>query len=286
MTRRVLTLVGLAVLAFFVALVPGGVWSLLLALNLRVSPAFPWAALTTGVLLWFLWSYLRGDGPPASTSAARRRMLRAERLPSRVFAWAVAAGLLGIVALSGLWIVLMRLVKSHGNVLPDFSRYPLWTVAASLVMASILGGVTEEAGFRGYLQGALEGQVGGALAVVITAVLMSPAHALTQGFVWTTLLFYLLVDIMLGVSALLTRSIVPGLIVHSAGLLTFFAVVWPHDAARLPITVARPDTWFWVHVAQAVVCSALSILAFMHVAQIVAARRARAQEAARRVDLR
>lgn len=122
LSRRFFTLVGLATLAFGVALVPGGVWSLLLAANLRVSPSFPWAAPMTAVVLWFLWSYLKGDGPPAGTSTTRRRRLRANRLPSRVFAWAVVAGLLGIVALTGLWIVLMRLVKSHGNVLPDFSR--------------------------------------------------------------------------------------------------------------------------------------------------------------------
>ncbi len=66
MTRRLPTLAGLAALAFFVALVPGGVWSLLLAVNLKVSPAFPWAALTTGVLLWWRG---RGSGGAAACHA-------------------------------------------------------------------------------------------------------------------------------------------------------------------------------------------------------------------------
>ena len=73
-----------------------------------------------------------------------------------MLAWALAAGGLSIVALVGYWIVLFRLVKVQGNVLPDFSIYPPLTVALVLVMASLVGALAEEAGFRGYFQGTLE----------------------------------------------------------------------------------------------------------------------------------
>jgi len=50
-------------------------------------------------------------------------------MPLAVTALAPEAHLIPIVALSGLWIVLSRLVKTPGNRLPDFAAYPPLTVA-------------------------------------------------------------------------------------------------------------------------------------------------------------
>ena len=213
------------------------------------------------LVLWASWRYLGGAGPPRGTSEARRRGLRAERVAGPVLAWALAAGALSIVALTGLWIVLFQLVKSPGNALPDFAKYPPVTVALVLVMASVVGAVTEEAGFRGYLQGFLEREFGAPLAIAGASLAMAPAHALSQGFVWSTLLFYLCVDVMFGVTAWLTGSILPGIAIHAAGLLTFFTLIWPADATR-------STTWFWVHVGQTVAFSALAVLAFRHLARL------------------
>ena len=80
--------------------------------------------------------------------------------------------------------------------------------------------------------------------------------------------FYLLVDVMLGVTAYLTRSIVPGLVVHSIGLLTFFTLVWPYDTHRRLVWDTGADTWFWLHVAQALIFTALALLAFRRLARV------------------
>jgi membrane protease YdiL (CAAX protease family) len=178
-----------------------------------------------------------------------------------VLAWALTAGALSIVALTGLWIVLFQLVKSPGNALPDYAKYPPLTVALVLVMASAVGAVTEEAGFRGYLQGFLEQEFGAPVAIAGASLVMAPAHALSQGFVWSTLLFYLCVDVMFGVTAYLTGSIVPGILTHAAGLLTFFTLIWPGDASRA-------TTWFWLHVGQTLSFSVLAVFAFRHLARL------------------
>jgi len=182
--------------------------------------------------------------------------------------WAVAAGCLWIGFLSGFWIVLHQLVATHGNPLPDTSKLPLATVAVSLAAASISGAVSEEAGFRGYLQSALERRGMGPLAIAVTALVMAPEHALTQGFVWPNMLFYLLVDAMLGALAYVTKSIVPGIAVHALGLLTFFTLVWPGDAHRAQVLSQGADLWFWTHVAQCVVFAALSGAAFLHLLKL------------------
>ena len=105
-------------------------------------------------------------------------------------------------------------------------------VVAVLAMASLVSSLAEEAGFRGYFQVALESHLRGPAAVLIAAVLIAPAHGLTQGFLWPTVLFYFLVDTMLGTSAYLTKSTLPGVVVHAIGLLIFFGLVWPQDRHR------------------------------------------------------
>ena len=265
---RVWKALGFGLLALSLTVVGGGVWSALLIANLATSPAVPWCVVAMAGVLWATWRYLGGHGPPERTAETRRRSLRARRVSGPVLAWSLAAGALSIAALTGLWIVLFQLAKAPGNALPDYSKYPPLTVALVLIMASLVGAVTEEAGFRGYLQGFLEREFGGRAAIVATSLMMAPGHALTQGFVWSTMLFYLFVDAMFGVTAYLTDSIVPGIAIHAAGLLTFFALIWPYDPGRLRVAEAGADGWFWAHVAQAAVFAGLAALAFRRVAGI------------------
>lgn len=266
-SRRLALVVGFAALAFVLTAVAGGLWTALLAINLATTPAIPWAVAVMALLLWLLWRFLSGAGWPRRASDARRRYLRARQVSGRVFRWTVAAGLLAIISLGGLWIVLFQVAGLPGRVLPDYSRYPLLTVALALVMASLVNGVVEEAAFRGYPQGVLEGAVGGVAAILLTSLLMAPEHAFTQGFVWPTLLFYLAVDVMLGTAAYLTQSILPGIVIHSIGLLIFFILVWPGDVVRQFVGHGTAETWLWVHVAQTLVFAALAILAFIGLAR-------------------
>ena len=255
-------------LALLLTVLTGGVWTALLLANLATTPAVPWAVAAMALVLWSLWSYLGGRWPPNSTADARRRYLRARRVSGPIFTWALVAGVLSVVSLAGLWVVIFRLVRMPGNAVPDLSSLPLMMVVAVLAMAALVSSVAEEAGFRGYFQVALESHFRGPAAVVITALLIAPAHGLTQGFLWPTVLFYFFVDAMLGTSAYLTKSTLPGVVVHVIGLLIFFGFVWPQDRYRELIWAKGADTWFWIHVVQAVVFGALGIMAFVHLASL------------------
>jgi membrane protease YdiL (CAAX protease family) len=269
-TKTVLWTGGLALL---VTVVGGGIWTLLLLTNLATTPSLPWAVAIMALVLWAIWSYMGGKGPARHTSEARRRYLRANRISLPMFTWALLAGTLSVICLAGVWIVLFRLIRFSGNTVPDLSRYPILSTGAILVMASLVSSVVEEAGFRGYFQGVLEARFGGAAAVLLTAVLIAPAHSLTQGFVWPTMLFYFLVDTMLGTSAYLTKSILPGLTVHTIGLLIFFGLVWPADRQRESVWLGGPDLWFWIHVAQSVVFAVLAVTAFVRLASLAESKR-------------
>jgi membrane protease YdiL (CAAX protease family) len=272
--RNTWTAFGTTALALALTMLAGGVWSGLLVANLRTSPGVPWAVVVMGLLLWMMWQYLGGRWWPRSTAPWRKRSLRARRVPGPVFAWALVAGGLSIVALVGLWIVLIQWFKVQGNPLPDFSAYPVLTVVMVIAMASLVAATAEEAGFRGYLQGNLEPMVGGPLAILIGALAMEPGHGMTQGFAWPTMTFYLLVDVMFGTTAYLSGTILPGLVVHALGIAVFFSLVWPNDPFRKSIESDGADAWFWIHVAQTIVFGVLAVVAFRYLAVIARPLRA------------
>jgi membrane protease YdiL (CAAX protease family) len=266
-SKRSLAVLWSAVLAFLI-LAFVQVWGVLLIANLGTTPAIPWSAPAMAVVLWLMWQYLGGRWWSRSTSESRRRCLRANRVPGRVFAWTLVAGVLSIAALTGYWIVMFQLFKMRGNSLPDVSKYPLLTVAALLVMASLVAPFTEEAAFRGYCQSILEREFRGPAAIVISSILFALAH-LTQGFYLPKLFVYFLAGLVFGLPAYLANSTLPSIPVHILADMTFFALVWPHDTARRLVWQGGADSWFWVHVAQATVFTALAIVAYKKLASVV-----------------
>ena len=263
---RALSIIGFGVLAFAITILAGGIWSALLVTNLQRSPAVPWSVPVMGLLLWLMWSYLGGKGWPQSTSDARRHYLRANRRSARTNLWSFAAGVLSVVALAGYWIVLFRLVKMPPNALPDVSSYPRMTVALMILMGSLVAPFMEEAGFRGYFQVALEREFRGSVAVAVSSLVFALAH-FAHGILWPKLLVYFLVGVAFGATAYLTNSTLPAIVPHIIGDLTFFTLVWPHDAARRLVFDSGTDIWFWIHVAQAIVFTLLAVSAFQRLAR-------------------
>jgi hypothetical protein len=120
--------------------------NLIFAANLRY-PSLPWALPLTATYLWLFWRYLNGAGPPESTAEVRHMSLRANRVPGHMWAWALLAGGLGIVALVLALRVANRLVMLPQQQLPDLSQVPEITVLSLLLMAAPVAGIVEEAAF-------------------------------------------------------------------------------------------------------------------------------------------
>ena len=268
LSGRIMAVAWSGILSLLILVFGAGVWAALVARNLRTSPAVPWAVPVMALVLWLMWLYLGGKYWPRSTSQARRRYLRANPVSAQAFGWALLAGAMSIAAFAGYWIVMFQLVKMPGNALPDFSRYPLLTVALMILMGSLAAPLTEEPAFRGYCQVILEREFRGPIAVVISSVLFALAHGPTQGFLLPKLLFYFLVGVAFGATAYLTDSILPAIPVHVAGLLIFFSLVWPHDANRRLLWEGGGGAWFWIHAAQTIIFTALAILAFLRLARV------------------
>jgi hypothetical protein len=105
--------------------------------------------------------------------------------------------------------------------------------------------------------------------VFIVALAIAPGHGFTQGFVLPTLLWYFAADVMFGFLSLLVGSILPGIVVHTVGLLIFFSVIWPTDRYRHAAGLARQAPSFWIELLACVVFGALSVLAFLRLAATV-----------------
>jgi membrane protease YdiL (CAAX protease family) len=266
MLRRAVSLVAFCFVALSLTLAVQLVWSGILSTNLKVSPAIPWSVAVMALLMWVIWRYFGGAWWPASTAEARRRYRRAERVPGRTSVMATVAGLLALGALSVLWLVIGQVVKVPGNRSADFANYSPVTVVSVIAMASLVGAVAEELGLRGYMLTRLAGQVSGWGAVVVVALVVAPGHAVTQGLAVPTLLWYFLADVMLGSLALLTGSILPGILVHLVGLLAFFSVIWPTDRYRHPAPLGQQGQGFWIEVLACIALAALSLLVFRRLA--------------------
>lgn len=268
MIRRVGSVVAFCLIALFATLVTQVVWTGLLATNLKVSPTIPWAVVSMAVILWAIWRYFGGAWWPVSTQKVRRYYRRANAVPRPLLAWAMTAGLLALSGLISLWLVLVQVVKVPGNPAANLGSYPPLTVVTALGMASLVGAVTEEMGLRGYMLTRLESSVGGWLAVLIVAVVISPGHGITQGFVWPTLLWYFLADLLFGGLSLLTRSILPGVAIHAVGLIVFFSVIWPTDKYRHVASLGQQPPTFWIELALCILLAAVSLVVFRQLATL------------------
>jgi membrane protease YdiL (CAAX protease family) len=263
--RKFALFIGFALLALFLIGFSGAVWAGLLYANFKTTPAVPWALPALLVYLWLLWRYLAGFGWPQDTSSQRKALLRAYPVPAAAYGWSLAAGLTAVFALAGFWIVMYRLFPMKPNPLipTTFTSSPIF-IAAIIIGASVLAPVSEESAVRGYLQTALERNFAPITAVTLSSTVFALAHA-TQGLVWPKLLFYFLVGVAFGSLAYINHSILPVIPVHIAGDLIFLTLIWPNDKSRILIWKTGVDSWFWLHVAQAVAFGALSLIAFNHI---------------------
>jgi Type II CAAX prenyl endopeptidase Rce1-like len=139
----------------------------------------------------------------------------------------------------------------------------------------IVSPLSEEAGFRGYLQVSLERDFSGVVAVLVSSVFFALVH-LNHGAYWPKQLVYFLAGVVFGAIAFFTKSLWPGIVAHVIGDMTFFIFVWPHDAARHLVSEGGADAWFWMHAAQGAIFTGLAILAFAHLASLTVHVRATA----------
>ncbi|HET9362395.1 MAG TPA: CPBP family intramembrane glutamic endopeptidase, partial [Vicinamibacterales bacterium] len=104
---------------------------------------------------------------------------------------------------------------------------PFITAFLLLVMASVVAGVTEEAAFRGYMQGPIERRFGLAVAILVNGTMFGLLHFPNHpADVLTMLPYYIAVSAVYGGLTWAVNSILPALVLHSAGDVWSLGRLW------------------------------------------------------------
>jgi membrane protease YdiL (CAAX protease family) len=225
--RPILT--GLLILA--AGLLP---WTLLSDINARVRPDIPWAALATVVYVGTLLAWLNGRGAPRDTAEERRRRLRLwppiRSREGEVVSLTTGSLIIVLVLLYVAWVIIGRM-----SPIPNLDGFPTTSYRWSMfIMGGLMSGVVEEAAFRGYMQTGLE-KIDPANALVITSLVFAASH-ITHGLGTVLILgpALFIAAMIYGLLAQRTGTILPGLVLHTFGDLSYtFLGVLRGDASLL-----------------------------------------------------
>lgn len=190
---------------------------LLLLLNLEFAPSVPWAVALSILFLRLCWVYLAGAGWPASTRDARRLSMRARPTEAERRRLGYVSTIPILLCLVGVAIVSSSVVQfpEQSFATPAFlEELPVYMGFLIVLGYSLVAGVSEEIGFRGYMQVPLESRYGPFLAITFTSVLFWLAHADDASFIHRTVLL-LGGGYLAGYVSYYSRSLVPAVIVHS-----------------------------------------------------------------------
>jgi membrane protease YdiL (CAAX protease family) len=174
---------------------------------------------------WFVFS---GRIFWPATKATRRENFRGMTLSCATWIWGLAGALLFVVAFQSAVFTAFRLFSyPAGQFVPPayVARIPATLVWPFVVMASLVAGICEETGFRGYMQRPLEARYGPAAAIGITSLLFIAVH-LNQAWIGALFVPGLFASVMLGVLAYASRSLIPSMIGHAVMDVFNFGYWW------------------------------------------------------------
>ncbi|MCP3978419.1 MAG: CPBP family intramembrane metalloprotease [bacterium] len=224
-------------------------WNVLAVANMRLFPHIPWSAPLVLVYLWVVFRFFSGAWGPASTSARRRAAMGARRLSAREWRAVLPTCLAAVVFIISTTILLYRIIEVPGDA-AAMPELPWWSQYVMLLMISLVAGVSEEAGFRGYMLGGLLRRHGAGVAVGVSSVMFWLAH-LNHASGYARAVSLILMGATLSYLTICTRSILPAIVAHATADSTVFigaaAGIGP-DYIWSPLPLARTglDTYFWI----------------------------------------
>ena len=231
-------------LGFGVSSVGVGTW-VLLANNI---PA-PWSAIVMGVFLILIWMYFGGKWNPKNTQTFRRNCMRENSLKKPVWTWGLIAAISIILLLHFGFSLTFRIYEFQPEIFKT-SRYlndmPAWMSWPIIIMASMVAGICEEMGFRGYMQKPLEQKYGPMIGISVTSLVFVVVH-LHQAWASGVLLGIFIISFMIGLLAYSTNSLLPGIIAHVSFDIINFSYWWSDVIGNFehkPIGITGVDNHF------------------------------------------
>src|SRR6266404_4262258 len=130
-----------------------------------------------------LWAYLKffsGSWGPEKNRETRKIKFRATKLSPVTWRWGIIAAILFVIIVQASFVITFRIIDfPAAKFTADYKtldNMPLWVAWVVVVMSSIVAGICEETGFRGYMQAPLEKKYGASAGIVITSVIFTLIH--------------------------------------------------------------------------------------------------------------
>jgi membrane protease YdiL (CAAX protease family) len=209
---------------FTVSAVGITIWSLLLT---RITA--PWSVIPMIITLWVYLKFFSGSWSSNKGNEIKKFNFRAVKLSSLFWKWGIVAAVLFVIIVQASFIITFRLVDFPSEKFTaDYkilNSMPLWVAWTVLIMGSIVAGICEETGFRGYMQAPLEKKYGPSTAIIITSIVFMLIH-LSHSWAAPILPHIFFASVLLGILAYKTGSLIPGIIGHSFLDIFDYSVWW------------------------------------------------------------
>jgi len=238
-----------------------GIW-VLLGTNIPT----PWVVVPMGVILILYWMYFSGKWNPVNTQVFRRFCMRQINLKRPVWIWGMLAAFLLFILWHAGWILTFRFVEFQPEIFKTASYLndlPAWAAWLIIIMASLVAGICEEIGFRGYMQTPLEQKYGPIVGISITSLVFIVIH-LHQAWAGGILVQFFFMVFMVGYLAYSTNSLIPGIIAHVSLDIINFSYWWSDVIGTFehkPISMTGVDTHFIITVVVVLFSTLLFIVA-------------------------
>ena len=227
----------------------------------------PWSVVPMGAMLIIYWRYFNGKWNPSSTKVFRRFCTRQTRLERSVWIWGLLGAMIIVLAVNSVGILTFRIFEFQPDTFKTarfLNELPAWKAWPVIMMASLVAGICEETGYRGYMQVPLEKKYGPVAGISITSVVFAVAHihqAWASGMLGMAVIF--IISFMIGYLAYSTRSLLPGIIAHTAFDIINFSYWWSDVAGTFegrPISITGVDNHFIITVTVVLLSAILFII--------------------------
>jgi membrane protease YdiL (CAAX protease family) len=198
----------------------------------------PWSILLMIFVLYAYWKFFSGIWGPGKTAESRSLNFRRTRLSSTVWKWGLAAAISFVIIVQSSFVITFRIWEfPAAKFTADYKlleHMPFWKAWAMLIMSSVVAGICEETGYRGYLQVPLEKKYGPVLAVIVTSVIFTLIH-LTKTWAHPILPHIFSASVLLGILAYKSGSLIPGIIGHSLPDIFDYSIWWTNLTGGIKI---------------------------------------------------
>jgi membrane protease YdiL (CAAX protease family) len=199
-------------------------WGILFSSFLALWVIFPMI-----VLLWVFWKFFSGGWGSKRSAEVRREYFRLTTLKPAVWKWGLAGAILFVAIVQASFVITFRIITfPAARFTADYKAldtFPVWAAWAILIMSSIVAGICEETGFRGYMQVPMEKKYGPVVAITLTSLIFTLIHL---GHTWAIpiLPHIFFASVLLGILAYKSGSLIPGIIGHSILDIFDYSVWW------------------------------------------------------------